>query len=152
MIGKNSIHFCLKNVLWRKTRLFVPFTSTKRISKVPEIKEVKSEWNDFAEGYSKFDLGPQTFYYSLLTLMNLQNSKNVLEVACGCGKLLPVAIMLKNQSTNYLAVDLAENMIQNAKHNLQKNLEKYNSKGSLENWCQNNNLTLKVGNAEEKIG
>jgi ubiquinone/menaquinone biosynthesis C-methylase UbiE len=40
-------------------------------------------------------------------------------VACGTGKLLPVAVMLKDQSTKYLAVDLAENMIQKSKKNLQ---------------------------------
>jgi len=39
--------------------------------------------------------------------MNLQNAKNVLEVACGTGRLLPVAVGLKNQSTKYLGVDIA---------------------------------------------
>lgn len=41
------------------------------------------------------DMGPQTFYYSLLTLMNIQNAGNILEVACGTGRLIPVAVMLK---------------------------------------------------------
>lgn len=41
-------------------------------------------------------MGPQTFYYSLLTLMNLQQAKNILEVACGTGRLLPVAVGLKS--------------------------------------------------------
>jgi ubiquinone/menaquinone biosynthesis C-methylase UbiE len=52
-------------------------------------------------------MGPQTFYYSFISLMNLKNAKNILEVACGSGKLLPLAIMLKNQNTKYHAVDLS---------------------------------------------
>ncbi len=68
---------------------------------------MKKDWNEFSDGYNKFDMCPQTFYYSHLTLMDLQRSKNVLEVACGTGKLLPIAVILKNQSTKYLAVDLA---------------------------------------------
>ena len=67
-------------------------------------------------------MGPQTFFYSFLTLMDLKNAKNVLEVACGTGKLLPVAIGLKNQTTKYLGIDIAENMIEKARSYLQQNL------------------------------
>jgi hypothetical protein len=37
--------------------------------KIPTIDEVKKEWNDFSYQYNQFDLGPQTFYYSLVTLL-----------------------------------------------------------------------------------
>ncbi len=86
---------------------FYQSDSKKIKPKVPEIHEVKKQWNDFADGYNKFDMGPQTFYYSFISLMNLKNAKNILEVACGSGKLLPLAIMLKNQNTKYHAVDLS---------------------------------------------
>jgi len=56
-------------------------------------------------------MAPQTFYYSLLTLMQIPKAKNILEIACGNGKLLPIALMLKDQTCKYLATDLAENMI-----------------------------------------
>ncbi len=39
--------------------------------------------------------------------MKLHQANNILEVACGNGKLLPLAVMLKNQQSKYLAVDLA---------------------------------------------
>lgn len=68
-------------------------------------------------------------------------------MAVGSGKLLPVAVMLKNPNTKYLGVDLAENMINNTKANLQNNLSRYDSKLSLDEWCQKNNLSLKVANA-----
>lgn len=72
------------------------FGTQKPGVKIPDIIQVKKDWNQFSDGYSKLDMGPQTFYYSLLSLMNIQNAKNVLEVACGTGRLLPVTTMLKN--------------------------------------------------------
>ena len=37
--------------------------------KVPSIAEVQQTWNEYSSEYSTFDLGPQTFYYSLVTMM-----------------------------------------------------------------------------------
>lgn len=55
--------------------------------------------------------------------------------------------MLKKQSTKYLAVDLAENMIERTKTNLKQNLSKYSPDLDLKEWCQKNNISLKVANA-----
>jgi hypothetical protein len=71
----NLRNFAAKNNFSKLVCLF----STKRPTpKIPPITSVKNEWNEFADGYSKFDLGPQTFYYSFLTLMNLYQAKNIL--------------------------------------------------------------------------
>jgi hypothetical protein len=68
-------HFAAKNTF---SKLFDLFSTKKPAPKIPPIHSVKNEWNEFADGYSKFDLGPQTFYYSFLTLMNLHQAKNIL--------------------------------------------------------------------------
>jgi|JI61114BRNA_FD_contig_21_1378121_length_690_multi_3_in_0_out_0_1 cyclopropane fatty-acyl-phospholipid synthase-like methyltransferase len=41
------------------------------------------------------DAAPQTFFYTLTNLMKLQESKNILEVGCGAGKLLSTVLDLK---------------------------------------------------------
>ena len=96
MIGKNLARSIFRNTLFNQYKMIRVFSSQKPPRKIPQIKDVKKDWNEFSDEYSKIDLGPQTFYYSLLTLMNMQNAKNVLLVACGTGKLLPIAVMLKN--------------------------------------------------------
>jgi cyclopropane fatty-acyl-phospholipid synthase-like methyltransferase len=42
-------------------------------------------------------MATQTFYFTLLSLMNLSKAKHILEIGCGAGKLIPLAIMLKNE-------------------------------------------------------
>lgn len=74
-------------------------------------------------------------------------AQNILEVACGTGKLLPMAMNMKNPAANYLAVDLSPNMINLTKENLQRNLELYGSKLDLENWMNKNNLFIDVADA-----
>ncbi len=95
MIGKKLGRFLFRRTIAGLYKTVGVFTSHKTPKKVPQIKDIKKEWNEFSDEYSKIDMGPQTFYYSFLTLMNMQSAKNVLEVACGTGKLLPVAVMLK---------------------------------------------------------
>ena len=78
MIGKN-----LKNLIYSRTilnslRINKIFSSQKSPKKIPEINQLKKDWNNLSDSYKKIDMAPQTFYYSLLSLMNLQNAKNVL--------------------------------------------------------------------------
>lgn len=96
MIRKSINNLFFNRKLLNFAMLNETFNSQKPPQKIPEINQVKKDWNDFTQGYRKIDLGPQTFYYSFLTLMNLQSAKNVLEVACGTGRLLPVAVGLKS--------------------------------------------------------
>lgn len=73
--------------------------------------ELKNEWNEFSKTYRVSDATMQTFYYSLVNMLDLGNAKNILEVGCGTGKLVPYALSLKNKDTTYLATDLCPNMI-----------------------------------------
>lgn len=93
----------------------------------------------------------QTFYYSFLSLMKMNEANRILQVGSGNGKLLPVAVMLKRQSATYLATDLAENMIERAKHNLRENFQKYDSRLTFDQWCLKQNLAFKTVNGEEVI-
>ena len=48
----------------------------------------------------------QTFYYTLINMMQLDKSEHILEIACGTGELIPLASQLKQHKTTYLATDL----------------------------------------------
>lgn len=49
----------------------------------------------------------QTFYYTLVNMLQLQEAKHVLEIACGLGKMIPYAVTQKKEETTYLATDLS---------------------------------------------
>ncbi len=57
------------------------------------------------------DSAPQTFYFSLINILKLQEAHNILEVGCGRCTLLPFALQLKSPEASYLATDLTPNMI-----------------------------------------
>lgn len=84
-------------------------------------------------------------------MLRLNQAKNVLEIACGTGLLLPYAISIKNKDTHYLATDLAPEMITKAEQKLQHNLELFRSSETLENWMKSQHLVLKACNGEEPI-
>jgi hypothetical protein len=46
--------------------------------------------------YTSIDAAPQTFFYSLCNMLKLNEAKNVLEIACGAGKLIPMVLDLKS--------------------------------------------------------
>ncbi len=66
----------------------------------------------------------QTFYYTLINMLDLSKSNHILEVPCGTGRLLSLALSLKNKQSTYLACDLSPEMIQLCLSNLQKYKEK----------------------------
>lgn len=84
-------------------------------------------------------------------MLEPRDAKNILEVACGTGKLLPIAINIKNPNANYLATDLSPQMVEMTKKNLKKNLELYDSKLSFEQWLEKNKIHIMVSNAEQPI-
>lgn len=83
--------------------------------------------------------------------MELHKAHNILEVACGTGKLLPLMLDRKKSTCSYLASDLAPNMIDKAKANLRQHFLKYQSQLSFEDWCQQQSLKFDVLNAEDPI-
>ena len=83
--------------------------------------------------------------------MELHKAENILEVACGTGKLLQLGLQFKRPECSYLASDLASNMVKLAQKNLENNFNKYESKLSYKEWLNKNNLSFKVLNAEEPI-
>lgn len=74
-------------------------------------KQVADQWSSIAPSYSNIDSCQQTAFYSLVNLIKIQSATNILEVACGNGKLLPYALNLKPEDCNYYAIDIAPNMI-----------------------------------------
>ena len=78
MIGKNLKNLLYSRVILNSFKINKIFSSQKSPKKIPEISQLKKDWNDLSDSYKKIDMAPQTFYYSLLSLMNLQNAKSVL--------------------------------------------------------------------------
>lgn len=89
--------------------------------KIPTISQVQKHWGDYSQGYSTFDYGPLTFYYTLMFMCEPWKAHNILEVACGTGKLIPYAMQIKRPDTKYLAVDLAPEMVELAHQNTKAN-------------------------------
>ena len=79
-------------------------------------------------------------------MINLPQAKHILEVACGTGRLLPLAMNLKGEECTYLASDISEAMIGLCRNNLKRNLEKMGSSYDLEQWMEKVRLNLKVAN------
>ena len=40
-------------------------------AKIPSISEIKTDWNKFSDFYEKMDSTPQTFYFTLLQMLNI---------------------------------------------------------------------------------
>lgn len=93
--------------------------------------KITEAWNGMAPVYINTDSCMQTFYYTLLNMLQLDNAKHILEVACGTGRLLHHAAQLKPQTTTYLATDLCQTMIDLSKASLKTNLYKLGVKNSL---------------------
>ena len=93
---------------------------------------MRNDWDEYSHQYNTFDVGPQTFFFSLANILNLHSATNILEIACGTGKLLPYALEKKHPNAKYLASDLSSNMIALAKENLQSHFARYNSRDTFE--------------------
>jgi hypothetical protein len=46
--------------------------------KVMNIQEVEKMWDNMSATYSDFDCSPQSFYYSIINMLNLPKAKHVL--------------------------------------------------------------------------
>lgn len=53
------------------TRRLFGFSKNVRI---PTAEEVKASWDEYSQKYDVFDLGPQTFYYTLTSIMELHKA------------------------------------------------------------------------------
>lgn len=118
---------------------------------IQTIENLNTYWTVFSEAYSKTDSCMQTFYYTLIHMLDLPKAKHILEVACGTGRLLSLATGLKPKETTYLATDLTQAMIDSANAKLKAEIEKVGVTASLEDWKKGQNLTLKAANGEEPI-
>lgn len=58
--------------------------------------EIKA-WTEMSDMYAKVDSAAQIFYNTLVHVMKLDESKNILEVGCGRCLFLPLASQLKPQ-------------------------------------------------------
>ena len=115
------------------------------------IEQLTTKWDKFAAAYSHQDSCMQTFYYTLVHMLDLPQAKHILEVACGTGKLLPLAVQLKGEATTYLATDLSQNMVDLAKQGISQFLDKMGVSQSVDSWLDRQHLTLKAANGEEPM-
>lgn len=87
-------------------------------------KQVSDLWSDISSSYGDTDSCQQTAFYTLINSTKISSAKNILEVACGNGKLIPCALNLKSEDCHYFAIDIAPNMISNAKAFLNRYIRK----------------------------
>lgn len=104
-------------------------------------------WDKFAPFYKNTDFTTQTFFYTLINMLDLPSSKHILEVGCGTGQLLPQAVQLKPKETT----DLSPNMLKQSKSNLEGYLSMLGVTDSVEDWMGKQNLTLQIANGEQKV-
>ena len=71
------------------------------------IDQLQKTWNNFANTYQMHDSAMQTFFYTIVHMINLPSAQHVLEVACGTGRILPIAMTLKQNQCTYLASDIS---------------------------------------------
>jgi ubiquinone/menaquinone biosynthesis C-methylase UbiE len=83
---------------------------------------VKDHWNSFAPIYSLFDATMQTFYYTLVNVLDIKSANHILEIASGIGRMIPYSVSLKKPECTYLASDISETMIDLSKKYLQEYL------------------------------
>ena len=90
----------------------------------PTIDQIKMEWSFFSDHYVQHDSAAQSFYFTLISMMDIPSAKHILEVGCGRCLLVPHVIDLKHPNSTYLATDLSSKMIQFARERLKLVLEK----------------------------
>lgn len=117
----------------------------------PTFDSILKRWDEFSDVYTAMDSCPQTFFFTLLNQLKIKEAKNVLEVACGAGLLLPFVVEQKATECQYVATDLSPAMIAKADQRLRRNFEKYESKLTFDEWTKKNNLVVKQVNGEESI-
>ena len=69
-------------------------------------------------------------------MLKLHEAKNIYEVACGSGRLLPFALRLKHPDASYYATDLVQDMIEKTHATLKNNFDTFNSKDNFEQWMK----------------
>ena len=57
-------------------------------------------------------------------MTEIWNTQNILEVGCGTGKLIPIALNMKRKDACYLGIDMSPMMIKLAKESIEKKLLK----------------------------
>lgn len=116
---------------------------------VRNISEVRSFWDAFSEDYAAtLDAITNTFYYTLINMLELEKRSNVLEVGAGCGFLYDHTLARKAKNAHYTATDLSEKML----HVLCRRIGVSDSQGFSEGQSIENaalGLTIEMANGEE---
>lgn len=67
------------------------------------IQNITERCNNISSVYQYVDSCLQSFFYTLINMLELDKSSHILEVACGTGKLLPLVMSLKSKETTILS-------------------------------------------------
>ena len=51
-------------------------------------------WDNMTEIYPEFDSSPQNFYFGIVSILDIPNAKNILEIGCGRCLLVPYTLEL----------------------------------------------------------
>lgn len=94
---------------------------------IPTAQEVKTSWNAFASQYSEtMENSNLQIALSLARMAGVSSAKNVLEIACGSGRLTLDLLQTLPAGTKYTSVDISEEMIKLATAAKEKIKDKLN--------------------------
>lgn len=78
----------------------------------PNTEKVQETWNNCADGFSKIPAYTTlNIAMNFISLLNIPEAKNILEMGCGNGDFAVEIVTHKNPSANYQAFDLAPNFV-----------------------------------------
>ncbi len=84
--------------------------------------ELRTQWNNFATSFQKhFEPCTASTAYSMLSMLNLHNAKNVLELGCGAGLAGTLAARFMSPGSKLSMIDLSKKMIDLAKERMKGN-------------------------------
>lgn len=77
-------------------------------------------WSLYARSYAELtEPNVMTFALTLLNMLKIEDADTILEVACGSGKTLPIALSRKKPEALYYATDLSFEMLTYCKYRVQ---------------------------------
>ena len=115
------------------------------------VTQNKAKWDDMGSIYARLDACQHVFYYSLVHILQPPKAKHILDVGCGSGRLISLALNLKSIECTYTAVDLSSAMLQLAEDHLEEEIHQLGVKMGLKEWMSKQRLELRLCDGELPI-
>jgi len=82
------------------------------VKKVSSIEEIQSFWDKFSSNYNNIEPSMNSYYYTLASMLRIEQRKAILEVGAGSGYLYNHSLALKKHNAAYVATDISDAMLE----------------------------------------